>query len=178
MSNSPVEIGGYRFHYRLLTRGELRRLLEKYGGSQIFFEDAVCNQALVEPWPKNFPGFDECLAGVPTALAAHILNDSGFTDEGQEESVAKALSWIDTEEGRSDALICYCFASVPMEALDAMTVDAYNKHLVAASVLMKTFHNIDPQALLNPRFVATPPVDPEVMQAAQKMLDRKRRRGG
>lgn len=178
MSQSPVTIGGYLFHYRLLTRGEFRRLYELYGHSQILFEDAVFNQALVEPYPRDFPGIDKCLAGIPTKLAEYVLEDSGFTDTGDIVSLNKALAWIDTEEGRSDALICYCFPTVELTSLDSMTTDTYNKYLTAASILMKTFHGIEPQQFLNPKFVAPPPVDPEVMEAAKKFVERRRRNGG
>lgn len=72
-----TEVYGYKFIWREISRKEYKRIT-RYHPNLYDQEDAICNLCIIEP--EEFD-FENCIAGVATVLADHILKESGFSSE-------------------------------------------------------------------------------------------------
>lgn len=83
-------IGGELFVWRLLSGIEYEIISKTSNGDQYIKEELVCQQAVI--YPKV--DFSSYKAGIPTNLAPHILEESGFSGTG------KALNYLSTCRGK------------------------------------------------------------------------------
>jgi hypothetical protein len=150
-----VEIRGLRFLLRPISRREYRELLNST--SNVFeLEDELVKRYCLD-FPRNVPGLsvssdgtldlDNCYAGFISSIAQAILDISGFgTSESVTAIVQKSLSWLGTEEGRFDALICAALRVSP-EDIENLPGDVYLKYLSLAYMVASAFMGIPKEAL-------------------------------
>ena len=150
-----VEISGYEFGYRLLTRKEFADLLNKANNNPVVFEDLVCSTC-VTAVTENFEGFDDCLAGIPTELCAAVIQDSGYSDSAA-GAVQEAIDWGRTKQARMDALICFCYPKLSLMDLEDLDPTWYNKYAVGAQLIIRGFYGMDPSGFLDPEKDQEPP---------------------
>jgi hypothetical protein len=147
---------GKDYRYRLVTRRELRTLFEEAQGDHILFEDLVFSLSVVET-PEDFPGLDECLAGVPTAVVEQVLANSGYAPAASSgEGVRltppeeKALEWVRGAQSRVDMLICFCFPGITLNSLEDMNPEEYQKYVAGAHIVARSLYGMDIAAFLDP----------------------------
>lgn len=73
-----VEIEGYEFLFRELSRSEYKKGVRLYDDDTEELEEYICRLCILEP--EGFD-FENCIAGIPTSLANMILFESGFTED-------------------------------------------------------------------------------------------------
>lgn len=76
-----VVINGQDYIFRPLTRLEYKNIMRSRENDPYFREEKTCEVCVL--WPKDFKGavLASAPAGVPTILAEHIMERSGFTLE-------------------------------------------------------------------------------------------------
>lgn len=72
-----IDIEGYEFLFRELSRREYKQALRNYEDVQEQ-EDYICRLCILEPLDFDY---DECPAGIPESLAGFILKESGFGED-------------------------------------------------------------------------------------------------
>jgi hypothetical protein len=167
-----VEILGQLYTFRAISRKEYRTLLEDSKGDSISFEDSLAELATIT-LPETFPGWDECLAGIPNTLAKSILYLSGL---GGEESI-KALQdevhvWASTQEARIDALICFCFPTIKPDDLEDLDPLAWYRYAAMAQMILIGLHGMDPTPFITGEPAKQQPAQ-QPMIPAQGMLEPK-----
>lgn len=157
-----MDILGETYGYRLLTRGELKRAQNIADGDSVVLEDVICEICTVQ-LPENFPGWDDCLAGIPHELAKTILDKSGYlTSNSLRELEAEAAEWAKTQDARYDSLICFCFAGTTPEILDNLPPQEWHRRAAMAQLIVAGIYNIDPAEFLNPGKETNPKSPPSV----------------
>lgn len=138
-----ADVLGQRYRYRLLSRRELRVAFDTADNDQLLFEELVFSSAVVE-LPEDFPGLDNCLAGVPTEVCKKIMQSSGYLAAGDTESPleASAVEWAMSQQGRADMLICFCFPTLNLETLEDLDPEVYCKYSVAAQVVASGLYGL------------------------------------
>jgi len=153
---------GQEFGYRLISRKELKHVQQLASGNAITLEDLVCNTCVIST-PETFPGWDDCLAGVPSELAKAILDGSGFlSKESMQRLEEEAAQWAMTQDARFDALITFCHPTITDEDLDTMSPKRW--HLLAAKsqLIVAGLYGIDTTDFLDPskKLSSTQPQQP------------------
>lgn len=74
-----VAINEENYIFRLLTRQEYKNIMRARESDPYYREEKACELCVL--WPKDFRGavLANAPAGVPTILAEHIMERSGFT---------------------------------------------------------------------------------------------------
>lgn len=151
---------GYQFGFKLLTRRQLRETVEAVGDDSIAFEDEVCRLCVTQ-MPSDFPGFDDCLAGVPTELCAQIMAQSGYaapeTDPvtGAPVQVMSpleeaAMQWAMTSQARLDTLIVFCFPRLSYETLEDLDPEFYYQYAAGSQLIIGGVYGMDASTFLDP----------------------------
>lgn len=154
-----VEVWGFRYVYRTLTRREYHAAV--YQSKDRFeFEERVLRAALLD-WPRESeprasglkllpdgsPDWDHSLAGLVSRLCAAILETSGYEGDGGLELLAtQGSEWASTEEARYDALICFALNLSP-EALEDLPPEIYARYAALAQSVVVGLYGITPDAL-------------------------------
>lgn len=154
-----VEVLGELYGFRRVTRREIKELDALYPEDVFGFEDALCEMCVIEV-PSDFPGWDDCLAGLPTTLTQTIMQESGFTDDSADFQHS-AIEWAESPEGRLDTLIAFCFPSVSLSAMDDMDPELYCRYAASARLIVTTIYGMDPSSFLNPDYVPPPQAPPQ-----------------
>lgn len=150
MRNHRVEILGQTYIYRLLTRKELRDITQECDGLAVVFEDLVCEKCVVS-YPENFPGLDDCLAGIPTTICETVMAKSGYSDESALSSFeAEAVEWASTPESRIISLICFCMPSMTKDAIESLDPEDFYYYAAMAQLIAKGLYGMDASGFLNP----------------------------
>lgn len=155
-----IEIQGERFGYKLLTRRQLREALDNADEGSLDFEDEVCRACVVET-PDTFPGWDDCLAGIPTALCEDIMMSSGYVREVTDPSSGRikrfipevemqAIQWAQTAQARLDTLIVFCFPKYSYEDLEDMDPEEYYKCAAGSQLIIGGVYGMDASVFLDP----------------------------
>ncbi|AOQ24715.1 hypothetical protein MTAT_20600 [Moorella thermoacetica] len=110
------EIAGQEFIWRLLTRGEYKRLVaaEMEPADK---EELVCQTCVL--FPQDYD-FSSCLAGIPTTLAREILEKSGFPYNGEPNPLGKKMldtfrAEMDVIDNQIDCVIVEAFPRLTLE---------------------------------------------------------------
>lgn len=76
-----VSINGQDYIFRPLTRLEYKNIMRARENDPYYREEKACETCVL--WPKDFRGavLANAPAGVPTILAEHIMERSGFTPD-------------------------------------------------------------------------------------------------
>lgn len=148
MSDYRVDILGETYSYRLLTRRELRSALENSNDDALSFEEEVCRICIIAT-PEDFPGFDYCLAGIPTSLAQVIMEASGYTDDVSSLE-REALEWAQTPQARMDTLIVFCFPKMSYDDLENLDPRSYYKYAAGAQLVIGGVYGMDATTFLDP----------------------------
>ena len=143
-----TEILGEQYGFRLLTRRELREAVELADGDSLGFEEDVCQRCVVDT-PPDFPGYDQCLAGVPTHICAEIMRISGYT-EGEVQLESDAIEWAMTPQARMDVLISFCFPRVTLQDLDDLDPYWYYRYAAASQLIIGGVYGMDATSFLDP----------------------------
>lgn len=143
-----TEILGERYSYRLLTRRELREALESSPDDPLEFEENICRACITEV-PDDFPGYTDCLAGIPTTLCNEIMAASGYTSD-QSAFEQEALTWAQTPQARMDVLICFCFPKWSIDDLESMDPHTYYKYAAASQLIIGGVYGMDASTFLDP----------------------------
>jgi hypothetical protein len=148
MPDNRVEILGQEYHYRLLTRRELRTALENSNDDALLFEEEVCRTCATGT-PEDFPGFDHCLAGIPTTLCQRVMESSGYTEQVSSLE-AEALEWAKTPQARMDTLIVFCFPKKDYDDLEDMDPRSYYRYAAGAQLVIGGVYGMDASVFLDP----------------------------
>jgi hypothetical protein len=169
---------GERYGYRRLTRGELKEAMSIAEDSELEFEDFVCVTCVTEQ-PPGFPGWDLCLAGIPSMLCREIMVASGYIREAPHPETGElvpviptverqAMAWATTPEARYDVLICFCFPRIALSDLDRMDPLEYYQYAAASQLIIGGVYGMDASNFLNPALDGKPgpPKRPQRPQGA------------
>jgi len=152
MRYHKVSILGEDYTYRLLTRKELRELVDQSKDDPTLFEDLVCALCIVE-WPPGYTCIDDCLAGIPITLCEKIMLDSGYS--GGESAVvsqfeANAVEWAKTPESRIVSLICFCMPMLSKDAVENLDPEDFYYYAAMAQLIARGLYGMDVSNFLDP----------------------------
>lgn len=138
------------YGYRLITRGELNAIREEANNDSIIMEDLVCKKC-TRYVPDDFPGWDDCLAGIPFELSKEILDKSGYLSEKSVRALEQeAADWAKTQDARFDSLICFCFPGTTVDMLDELSPQDWHRRAAMAQLIVAGIYGIDPSGFLDP----------------------------
>jgi hypothetical protein len=137
MRQYKVNILGTTYVYRGATRREIETVLRLENESEQ--EDAICRICVITP--RNID-WDNSLAGVPSALAKHILEASGMSEESSERFWKGANEWILTAAGKSESLMMGIF-HIPLSEVANLDPEDWYRMATASQLLAVTLYNID-----------------------------------
>jgi len=148
-----ISILGETYTYRSLTRKEYKEILAENLDDPVGFEDEIAKLCTLKI-PDDFPGWEDCYAGIPSTLAEAILDASGMLNEDSVRKLIKAVEdWASTDEARIDCLICFCFPTMTPDILESMESLTWYKYAAMAKMIMGGIHGVDPSVFLE----GTPP---------------------
>lgn len=115
-----TDIEGYEFMYRDLTRNEFK-VISKFDNDAAA-EEYICSTCLI--LPKNLD-FDNMPAGVPSILAAQIINKSGFDASNSMtlEYLGKYRTEMEDLENQISCFIHEAFPDMSLEEIDDLSLE-------------------------------------------------------
>lgn len=142
-----LDVGGQYFGIDLVTREGLDRLLGQHP-DRVEFNNALC-LAQIRLSPPDFD-WEECLAGLPGAVAQTILDESGFGAPEKVQALRNdAVAWARTDEARWNGLIMYVFGGMDLEKLESMPQERWHRYLALAEAVLIELVGIDPTLYLD-----------------------------
>lgn len=154
----------FDFTIRLLTRGEYRRLYQD-GLSGFEFEDAILTAGVVghpetyqgEPW-----SWEDLPAGLPSRVAAEILQYSGFDEAKSPVVMEEVQAYLESEEAGYDLMIMTAFGNYRRDELDDLPADEWYR-LIGLANRKLAILQLDPEVFITGQTKA--PQNPIDMQS-------------
>ena len=131
-----TEVLGTLYKYRGATRAELEEALKHE--SQADIEDSLCKMCIIYPEID----LDNCLAGIPTALAEKILEASGMTKESTELLQKEVEEWIVSSSGKLEILMMGVL-HLSLDQIKNMDPPDWFKSAGAAQLLAASIYGLD-----------------------------------
>lgn len=146
---------GQEYAYRLLTRREFREIQNSCDRDPVLFEELVCEKC-VTAYPEDFPGLDDCFAGIPTTLCDIIMLQSGYSADIDSANTSlntmevAALEWAKTPESRIISLIVFCMPSLTKDAVEDLDPEDFYYYAAMAQLIARGLYGMDVSGFLDP----------------------------
>lgn len=129
-----VEAEDEVFIFRLLTRKEYKEILQ-IADNKDMAEEMICQMAVVYPQGLNF---GRGAAGLPSLIAPHIVNESGFGDMQKSHYYFDSYrSRMESFEMQAEAAIQAAFPQISEEDMQDWTVEKLMRTLAKAEWILK-----------------------------------------
>lgn len=115
-----TDIEGYEFMYRDLTRNEFK-VISKFDNDAAA-EEYICSTCLILPKAIDF---DDMPAGIPSILAAQIINKSGF-DPSDSKTLEYLMKYRDEMGELENQISCFiheAFPNMSIEEIDDLSLE-------------------------------------------------------
>lgn len=130
------------FYIRPITRGEHKKAQLRSSNNESVFEDALCDMACL--WPLDYDFYDDnAVAGINTTLSQHILDISGFTQDGADKYFAYWQEKSLDQDERQTLLILQAFPSLRLEDLEKMTISKFAHYVSLAEFNMRIAAHVE-----------------------------------
>jgi hypothetical protein len=138
----PVTVEDREFYCREISRREYKDITERYEDAYEQ-EEELCRLCVL--FPKD-PDFNGLYAGLPTALAAEILKESGFGDSPKVmELVNKYRNEMNDFLNQVSCIIHEAFPILDLEEIEGWSLEKTLWYLSRAEWKLKQFRGIGPQ---------------------------------
>lgn len=129
-----AEVEDQQFIFRLLTRKEYKEILQ-ISDDKDMAEELICQLSVIHPSNLNFAKGE---AGLPSLLAPHIVNESGFGDMQKSHYYFDSYRMrMESFEMQAEAAIQAAFPQISEEDMQDWTVEKLMRTLAKAEWILK-----------------------------------------